>query len=122
RSNMQPPATLRFQSQPTATTSPGSVVRPFPVFFLKGSKPLAHQISSKLPSVIAQFASPPPASRVRADLGLAFCTVLWGSTFVVVKNSLDHSSVFFFLALRFTVAAAVMSTWRPAVFRNVQRE
>src|SRR5215468_979593 len=64
----------------------------------------------------------PNKERLRADLGLAFCTVLWGSTFVVVKNSLDHSSVFFFLALRFTVAAAVMSTWRPAVFRNVQRE
>src|SRR5215471_3605797 len=60
--------------------------------------------------------------RIRADLGLAFCTVLWGSTFVVVKNSLDHSSVFLFLALRFTVAAAVMSVWRPAVFRNVERE
>src|SRR5215813_698251 len=60
--------------------------------------------------------------RIRADLGLAFCTVLWGSTFVVVKNSLDHSSVFLFLALRFTVAAAVMSVWRPAVFRNVERD
>jgi len=60
--------------------------------------------------------------RIRADLGLAFCTVLWGSTFVVVKNSLDHSSVFLFLALRFTVAAAVMSVWRPAVFRNVEGE
>src|SRR5215468_1207646 len=64
----------------------------------------------------------PNKERLRADLGLAFCTVLWGSTFVVVKNSLGHSSVFLFLALRFTVAAAVMSAWRPAVFRNVQRE
>ena len=45
--------------------------------------------------------------RLRADLGLAFCTILWGSTFVVVKSSLDHSSVFLFLALRFTLAGIV---------------
>jgi len=64
----------------------------------------------------------PNKKRLRADLGLAFCTVLWGSTFVVVKNSLDHSSVFLFLALRFTVAAAAMSVWRPKVFRTVERE
>jgi len=60
--------------------------------------------------------------RLRADLGLAFCTVLWGSTFVVVKSSLDHSSVFLFLAMRFTVAAAAMALWRPRVFRTVERE
>ena len=60
-------------------------------------------------------------NRLRADLGLAFCTVLWGSTFVVVKSSLDHSSVFLFLALRFTFAGIVMALWRPAVFRNVER-
>src|SRR5215472_10527360 len=65
---------------------------------------------------------PAQNKRLRADLGLAFCTVLWGSTFVVVKNSLDHSSVFLFLALRFTVAAAVMAAWRPEVFQTVERE
>jgi len=62
------------------------------------------------------------ANRFRADLGLAFCTVLWGSTFVVVKSSLDHASVFLFLALRFTLAAFVMALWRLAVFRNIERE
>src|SRR5579859_6546814 len=60
--------------------------------------------------------------KLRADLGLAFCTILWGSTFVVVKNSLDHSSVFLFLALRFTLAGAIMALWRPQVFRTLQRE
>ena len=44
------------------------------------------------------------SKRLRAELALALCTFLWGSTFVVVKNSLDHSSVFVFLALRFTLA------------------
>jgi drug/metabolite transporter (DMT)-like permease len=55
-------------------------------------------------------------------LALAFCTLLWGSTFVVVKNSLDDSSVFVFLALRFTLAGTCMAVFRPQVFRVLQRE
>lgn len=70
--------------------------------------------------------SDPPAqtqpSRFRAELALAFCTLLWGSTFVVVKNSLDHASVFVFLALRFTLAGICMAAFRPQVFRVLQRE
>jgi drug/metabolite transporter (DMT)-like permease len=42
--------------------------------------------------------------RLRADLSLAFCSLLWGATFVVVKNALDHASVFIFVAVRFSVA------------------
>jgi drug/metabolite transporter (DMT)-like permease len=60
--------------------------------------------------------------RFRAELALAFCTLLWGSTFVVVKNSLDHSSVFVFLALRFTLAGICMVLFRPRVFRVLQRD
>jgi drug/metabolite transporter (DMT)-like permease len=59
---------------------------------------------------------------VRAELALAFCTLLWGSTFVVVKNSLDDSSVFVFLALRFTLAGVCMAAFRPQVFRVLHRE
>jgi drug/metabolite transporter (DMT)-like permease len=62
------------------------------------------------------------AKRLRAELALALCTLLWGSTFVVVKNSLDHSSVFVFLALRFTLAGLCMAVFRPGVFRTLQRE
>lgn len=61
-------------------------------------------------------------NRLRAELALAFCTLLWGSTFVVVKNSLDHASVFVFLALRFTLAGICMAAFRPQVFRVLQRE
>lgn len=67
------------------------------------------------------LAAPHP-SRLRADLALAFATFLWGSTFVVVKSSLDNASVFLFLALRFTLAAMVMALWRPTVFRNIERQ
>jgi drug/metabolite transporter (DMT)-like permease len=59
---------------------------------------------------------------LRAELVLAFCTLLWGSTFVVVKNSLHHASVFIFLALRFTLAGICMAAFRPQVFRALQRE
>ena len=41
---------------------------------------------------------------------------------MVVKNSLDDSSVFVFLALRFTLAGFCMAVFRPQVFRVLQRE
>lgn len=70
----------------------------------------------------ANSAPRPQNKRLSADLGLMFCTILWGSTFVVVKNSLDHSSVFLFLALRFTLAGLLMAAWRPRVFSSIERE
>jgi hypothetical protein len=39
--------------------------------------------------------------RFRADLSLALCSLLWGATFVVVKNSLGYSYVLFFVDARF---------------------
>jgi len=60
--------------------------------------------------------------RLHADLGLMFCTILWGSTFVVVKNSLEHSSVFLFLALRFSLAGLLMTVWRPRALASIERE
>ncbi len=62
------------------------------------------------------------SQRLRAELALAFCTFLWGSTFVVVKNSLEQSSVFVFLAVRFSLAGLCMAVFRPQVLRTLQRE
>jgi drug/metabolite transporter (DMT)-like permease len=59
---------------------------------------------------------------LRADLSLALCSLLWGATFVVVKNALDHASVFIFLAVRFTVAAALMLAWSSRALRQFERE
>jgi drug/metabolite transporter (DMT)-like permease len=61
-------------------------------------------------------------SRLKADLALAFCSLLWGATFVVVKNALDHASVFIFLAVRFTVAAVLMLAFGYRLLRRFQRE
>jgi drug/metabolite transporter (DMT)-like permease len=60
--------------------------------------------------------------RLRAELALALCTLLWGSTFVVVKNSLDRSSVFVFLAVRFSLAGLCMAVFRPGVLRRLRSE
>src|SRR6516164_10552684 len=62
------------------------------------------------------------SQRLRAELALAFCTFLWGSTFVVVKNALDQSSVFVFLAVRFSLAGLCMALFRPRVLRDSPRE
>jgi drug/metabolite transporter (DMT)-like permease len=40
----------------------------------------------------------------------------------VVKNALDHSSVFVFLAVRFTVAGILMVAFRPFVLLRLDRE
>jgi drug/metabolite transporter (DMT)-like permease len=61
-------------------------------------------------------------SRAKADLALAFCSLLWGATFVVVKNALDHASVFVFLAVRFSLAAVLMLVLRAGTIRQFERE
>ena len=64
----------------------------------------------------------PAKQRMRADAALVVCSLLWGTTFVVVKNSLAHVSVFLFLAVRFTLAAMLMAALRPRVLRRLQKD
>jgi drug/metabolite transporter (DMT)-like permease len=45
----------------------------------------------------------------RADLALGFTALIWGATFVVVKDALADVSVFMYIAVRFTLAAVVMA-------------
>lgn len=53
-------------------------------------------------------------ARWRPELALAAVTLLWGSSFTLVKSALDDVSVVLFLALRFTVAAVALAClyWR----------
>ncbi len=60
--------------------------------------------------------------RIKADVALAFCSLIWGVTFVVVKNALDHASVLVFLAVRFTLAAGLMAMFRPKVLARLDRQ
>ena len=54
------------------------------------------------------------SKRVRADLALLFCSLVWGGTFIVVKDALADVSIFMYLAVRFALAATVMAAlfWR----------
>jgi len=49
-----------------------------------------------------------------ADLALGLCALIWGTTFVVIKDALADVSVVVYLALRFGLAALVMAAiyWR----------
>ena len=49
-----------------------------------------------------------PARRWQADLALVFITLIWGSTFVVVKEALASASTLLFLALRFGLASVAL--------------
>jgi drug/metabolite transporter (DMT)-like permease len=60
--------------------------------------------------------------RIKADLALAFCSLVWGVTFVVVKNALHYASVFVFLAERFTLAAGLMAMFRPKVIARLDSQ
>jgi drug/metabolite transporter (DMT)-like permease len=59
--------------------------------------------------------------KLQADLALVFCTVVWGSTFVVVKGALAHASVFTFLAVRFAVATVAMAPFFRTALRRLTR-
>ena len=54
------------------------------------------------------------SQRLRADLALTICTLIWGATFVVIKAALADISVMAYLAIRFGLAAVIMAVlyWR----------
>ena len=60
------------------------------------------------------------SQRLKADLSLMFCSLIWGTTFVVVKNALDHASPFVFLAVRFSIAVILMAILRPQVIQQIE--
>lgn len=45
----------------------------------------------------------------KSELALIGVTLLWGATFVLVKNVLDHASTLVFLAMRFSLAAVALA-------------
>ncbi len=54
------------------------------------------------------------SKRAQANLALGFCALIWGATFVVIKDALADVSVVTYLAVRFVLAAALMAAiyWR----------
>lgn len=62
-----------------------------------------------------------PSKHLRADLALGFTALIWGGTFVVVKDALADVSVFMYLAVRFALAAAVMAIVFSRSLRGLTR-
>jgi drug/metabolite transporter (DMT)-like permease len=60
--------------------------------------------------------------KLKADLLLTCCSLIWGATFVIVKGALTDASVFVFLALRFLVASAVLLPIYRRELRSVGAE
>jgi drug/metabolite transporter (DMT)-like permease len=59
--------------------------------------------------------------RLQADLSLALICFFWGATFVVVKDALVRSSVFVFMALRFSLAALLLAALNLRALRGMRR-
>ncbi len=59
--------------------------------------------------------------RLKADVALALCTLLWGATFVLVKGALAYASVFAFMAARFVLAALLMAVIYRSALRKLTR-
>jgi drug/metabolite transporter (DMT)-like permease len=60
--------------------------------------------------------------QIKADLALALTCILWGATFVVVKDAVSRSSVFLFLAVRFSLAAILMAAIQRETLRRLRRK
>lgn len=62
-------------------------------------------------------------SRWQADAALAFVAIIWGSTFVTVKQALGDISTVYFLFLRFSLATVCMlALFFPAFRKMASRE
>lgn len=57
--------------------------------------------------------------RFKAHLALLLCSLLWGITFVVVKDALTDSSVFAYMAARFVLALPPMAWFYRADLRKL---
>lgn len=56
---------------------------------------------------------------LQADLALMVITIIWGSTFTIVKKSLAQVSPILFIALRFWVATVIVVACMPGSVRNI---
>ncbi len=58
----------------------------------------------------------------KADLALIFVTIIWGSTFAIVKKALAQVSPILFITLRFWIATALTVALMPGALRNMSLE
>lgn len=61
-------------------------------------------------------------SKLTLYIAMISIAAVWGSSFVVMKDSLERQNVFSFLASRFILAALLMFLYKPGVFRGLTRK
>jgi drug/metabolite transporter (DMT)-like permease len=66
------------------------------------------QDASPCYTILQNAQEPSQVNRRRADAALVLNTILWGSTFTLVKSTLDHITPLLFLACRFGLATAAL--------------
>lgn len=57
----------------------------------------------------------------KADLSVLIITVIWGSSFILMKNLLDYTPVFAYLAIRFLLASIVICLLFFRRLKNINR-
>ena len=60
-----------------------------------------------------------PTKRVQAEIVLVLITIIWGSTFTIVKKALLQVSPMLLVALRFWIATAVVAAFMPRQLRHI---
>lgn len=62
-----------------------------------------------------------PPKIFHADLSLVLITLIWGSTFIIVKKSLAQVSPILLIALRFGIAAVVTAAFMPGALIGISQ-
>lgn len=52
-----------------------------------------------------------PRKKIWSDIGLVYCAVIWGSTFIVTKGALGSVGPALMVAIRFAISAALLLPW-----------
>mgnify|MGYP006202017405 FL=1 len=61
-------------------------------------------------------------SKLTLYIAMISIAAVWGSSFVVMKDSLERQNVFSFLSSRFILAALLMFLYKPGVFRRLTKK
>ena len=61
-------------------------------------------------------------SKLPLYIAMISIAAIWGSSFVVMKDSLERQNVFSFLSSRFILAALLMFLYKPRVFRTLTKK
>ncbi|MDA3030249.1 MAG: DMT family transporter [Actinomycetota bacterium] len=61
-------------------------------------------------------------SKLPLYIAMISIAAIWGSSFVVMKDSLERQNVFSFLSSRFILAALLMFLYRPGAFRRLTKK